>query len=510
MEQESKDAKTVTSRRAQTASELAIFGAIIIFIIGVIVRSGMSASQIMNQQLKAMRLALTWSYNSSIARGKAGFTSRNVANIVVVEDRLSIDVGSKLGTRDRVPMMYSGSATMSNQLFQSIYYGEHSNLAIYDLFVNGQHFPLITAKFKPVSLCANHPTAVARCYDTNAAPGIQGPGGCVLFYKIAGNYKASKEWCARGCTKNLPEDERYDLDHSDTTFCPGCSNGADVPDDLRNNTQASARAFSWQWVVFPNFRKDSENLTRNILGPGETALNLVGIPVKSDDDDTEEIDEGGHIDDVFDVDGDGKEEIVHDVNCSNNCAAQGSSAVGEFSCVRVTDSQEGDVDFTFNDRDAALGFKPPGMEDDVQMFSFTRGVGGGTPGNPDGTYLRVEEGQLFDPADGRFMRSTNRQNHVDIIQRIFRLSHNTGRFCSGGVPTCWPGDPGGDVNCPFGGLYDPRGDVAGRRNPVEACNECFLPDKVALTCLDTTHKLIFIRSRIADMRGRRWVTKGLD
>jgi hypothetical protein len=56
----------------------------------------------------------------------------------------------------------------------------------------------------------------------------------------------------------------------------------------------------------------------------------------------------------------------------------------------------------------------------------------------------------------------------------------------------------------------PVASVSGDTNPIEACNDCFNVYKRGKTCLETSQKLIYIRSRISDMRGRRWVIKDLD
>ena len=136
--------------------------------------------------------------------------------------------------------------------------------------------------------------------------------------------------------------------------------------------------------------------------------------------------------------------------------------------------QDGDIDSTRDDTDPPPA---PGLLDDAQMFSYTR----------EGTYLRIEEGQLFNPADGRFVRNTTSKDHYDVIQRIFRVSIDTGRFCSAGGA--------------------PHGSVDGLTNPVEACNNCFSAANVEQTCMDPAARLIYIRSRISNLGGRRWVTR---
>lgn len=477
---------TRLSNRGQTAAELAIFGAILMFVIGVIVRTAMGSSQVMNQQLKAMRMAMSQSYLSTMALGKGGNTSRNVGNILIIEDRLSLDPNSKLGTRERIPLINTGNATFSNQLFQPTNWGTTANLAVFDVFINGQRFPLTSAGFKQYTFNSSHPNWDPDCYHQ---VGTDIRGGCLRAYKVVGNYDASPNWCAGPvCNKNLPPDERFDLDVALGKNIPGVNDNPgygtpNVPVSIPGDN-AFRTHFEWQWFLTPAITKDSfawlhNSLKDNWGDPSGAKLPSIGEFKKGD---------------VYDVDADGKEEIIHDFDC-NGIKNSGVDNRGVITCMRVTDSQAGDVDFTINDRDKARGALTSGLQDDVQMFSFTKGVGGGPAGNENGTYLRVEEGRLFDPASGRFVRNTTRQNHVDIIQRIFRLSNDTGRFCNGSTPTAT---------------------VGGYPNNVEACItgldgvNCFSETNVAKTCMDTVQKLIFIRSRIQDLRGRRWVTKGLE
>src|ERR1041385_3807457 len=95
--------------RAQAATELAVFGAILVFLIGSMVRSAVSSSYQQNQQLKAMRMALLRSYQGAQAQG----TGHKNASILYIEDRLSPDLG-KYGASDRIPFIMQGSGTLSN------------------------------------------------------------------------------------------------------------------------------------------------------------------------------------------------------------------------------------------------------------------------------------------------------------------------------------------------------------------------------------------------------------
>ena len=141
-----------TNKKAQTAIELAVFGAILIFVVGVIVRQALNASYTQNQYLRAMRQAMTTSYRySADLMGGNQQASHQTATVLFVEDRLTADSG-KYGAIDRTPYVTSASATYSRTLFYTLDADEDSNLPQYDMFINGRHFPLTTARFKAVEL----------------------------------------------------------------------------------------------------------------------------------------------------------------------------------------------------------------------------------------------------------------------------------------------------------------------------------------------------------------------
>ena len=90
------------------------------------------------------------------------------------------------------------------------------------------------------------------------------------------------------------------------------------------------------------------------------------------------------------------------------------------------------------------------------------------------------------------MRSANKRDTIDLIQRTIQLSNNTGDFCNGTA-----------VQATVNKSPDP--------NPVEVCvdgitNNCFQPNTIAETCFDTSDNRIFVRSRLEDRRGHFWMT----
>src|SRR3989338_50958 len=80
---------------AQTATELAVFGAILIFAVGFLIRSAMNFNYGQQAPLQAMRLALRESFLS----GQRRETSRNTASVLFIDDRKDVDVGTGPGAR---------------------------------------------------------------------------------------------------------------------------------------------------------------------------------------------------------------------------------------------------------------------------------------------------------------------------------------------------------------------------------------------------------------------------
>lgn len=108
-------------RRAQALIEVAIFGVIIISIIGMIVKNVVSTSFAQQAALRTMREALTEAekeHRVTDARGNVVWR-QNPYNLIVVEDRL--DVGaSKYGMKDRMPYWSKANAVFSRNLFSGI------------------------------------------------------------------------------------------------------------------------------------------------------------------------------------------------------------------------------------------------------------------------------------------------------------------------------------------------------------------------------------------------------
>lgn len=451
------------SRKGQTAMELAVFGGILIFVLGMIIRQGMSSGYQQNFQLRTLRQAMLTSCLFSGGCGTADTASRNSATVVLVEDRLT-GSSAKYGGVDRMPLMSSATATHSHNLFYPVEDMETWNLPVMDVYVNGHHFQFTTARFivwcmtKTLADCPaitdslGNPIVWSAPADIYKWIGDKNDDGAVdsdFVYDDACyyvDYPAPTGRVYYGCAivaglvPNHPAtgwdagiDQRFDLDHDGSV---------DVPAAYRSE-------FSWQWDERRAFMTVKNSQAK--LNTGRAAM-------------------GTKVNSSFDIDGDSKEEKLMKIVKTN--------ASGAVLAVRVIDYQEGDVDFA---QEGDGGKPKPGFKKDMQMYTLIRPRTGSGPG---GTYALIEEGKLYGPG-GQYIRTTRRKDQIDLIQREFQLTNNTGLLCdAAGSPV-----PGTGVEvCSF--------DRGG----------CFSATTSDKNCLDIGSMALFIRSRLVDRHGRKWVT----
>jgi len=438
---------TRKNQKAQTAIELAVFGSILIFVIGLIVRQTLGTSYAYNINLKAMRLAMLTSfryseglvgYNSKYFE-KRGSASRNTASVLILEDRLSVSSG-KYATIDRTPLFASASATHSRHLMMNIDAKEYENLPTTDFYINGKHFPLTVARLRKVNLSSSNPPT---------------------YYSVEINHEFNSRWCNCTSSTGAPVAAscgsggffRFDLDRD----------GILDPVNEPNNNECED--FSWQW--------------RRVA------------PKKID------VDDGKNV--SIDLDGDLETETVVGVNVGfsklETRALEDKRIVLN---IHYMDFQEGDIDVTIGNHDSRP--QPGFTSQDLQLYTFTKA------NNTEGTYLLMEEGKLFSGglAGKQFVRTVQKKDSIDIVQRTLQLSNDTGRFCTA------PGEkPPSKV-----------GKVKVENNPVEVCCQtvecCFVDGDPATSSIDKTcmvtdgpgtqDPIIFVRSRIHDKSGRKWIT----
>ncbi len=417
--------KILNHHKGQSAVELAIFGSILIFVLSLIFRQGLSGGNFMRVQLQATRYAMSKSLEMTMV-AKPG---RNNASVLVVEDRLSGDFGNKFGSRDRVPLIASGSASFSNQLFYPVDYADFGDLDVLshqDMWINGQRFSFTTAAFKVITMppvqgsfvtCGTPHPLDSRCWDPSCA-GV----GCLILQKIVQNYPGSGYSSTSG---------NFDLNFMTTD--PVAAAGVSKTDIA---SSGGAMAFMWQWQPVP------------AVGELSTA-------------------------DSIDVDGDFYEEQI---------LASTVDHFGRTLDVYVIDRQSGDLDFTGDGRRPNMEV---GLLSESRMYSFTQA----------GTFYRIREGKLFGTGD-QFIRNANSSDQVDIVERIIQLSNDTNRFCNGNTP-----------NYGVAADYAWKGPSDTPPEQSKACNNCFSPSNVRLTCFDALTLRLYVRSNIINQAQRNWVTR---
>lgn len=516
-------------QKAQTAVELAIFGAVLIFVLGLIIRQAMNAGYAQNQTLKAMRQALAESFKTATGSPDTGghlSTARNTASLLLIEDRLTADPGT-YGPIDRVPYIIPATGTFSSQLFQPIAYGEEWNLPVFDMIINGQHFVFSTAGFVEYDLSLVDPGNVDPALWVPTPPAFEieadcrrdefdNPLPCRRLYTKIPNHQSSPFWCddvpvlGTSCAAvgNLDVEKRFDLNRNDglaaddnepkaldplwvpdpmdpTAVVPELDPDSGLPVFLRNQ-------FTWQWWAILG-------VIEGVGTPGTLTITDTGA---------EGINTGQNQNTLVDVDRDNLDELILNVTS----AKTGLINSGVLERAQVIDYQEGDIDFT---RPFEAPGPQPGLQDNITFFSFTQ----------DGTFLVTEEGELLNTIDPNYnmvKRSTQRRKHVDLIQRTIFLSKDTGWFCHHAVqrrPCKKDDDP--DECVPNGPLNPFNPGVVPLNPDVEACSitttDCFTPANIVRTCYEVRYDdldgdgfidppRLYVRSRIANLRGRKWVT----
>lgn len=607
--------KSSLQTRAQTVVELAVFGAILVFILGIMIRQSLTFNYAQSQNFKAMRMAMAESFKTA----ETGHAARNSASLIFIEDRISAEIG-KYGALTRTPAFASGSATFSKNLSMPIDYPsiatdgnpnicnskypacvshDCSGALFYDGGSSGEGFlgPLKNKEIEfawnpfmcssayaesvppvdPMShpccspcnyvdcqitpdndCCTKSGCEAVNCTD-NPGHSCCPPQGCPAAPDCVNNPQdpccfsngcpfvncavtPGSECCFNpGCKiVNCASDPANDC--CQTGFLPpGCDSQKDLPimDMFINGkhftfTMAGFREYNLtqgspspypeiysqdQWdadwnqplvgcanmrvlyAVVPNFSGEGiENTwkpncgkcfdldrdgTIDVLTPAEqadfewqwqetcatTGFGPAGINLAKNQ----------HV--RLDVDGDLKEEtilqMVDEDGVQYTPFEEGRKGNHRVIKVRVLDDQAGDIDNTWSKNPATNGGKHrPGLRDELQIYTYTQ----------EGTYLLLEEGKDVIPnnlSGNQGTVSTQKRNNADIIQRMIQLSNHTGRFCQGGLPNTM-------------------------ENPdVEVCatnEECFNPQNIYQTCFAVDTLMLYVRSRIGDLRGRKWIT----
>jgi hypothetical protein len=570
----------------QAAVELAVFGAVLIFLLGAIVRSAVNNSYQQNQNFKAMRMAMLASWNGS----KAGNVSHNSASILFIEDRLSPDF-NKYGDLDRNPFIANGSGTFTYELLYPLDAGEPAtNLPIMDIYINGQHFPFTTAAYFPNVTITRSACSPGGPYPPPANGGSLTQGQCLQNQCL----RNAREWVGGTVTESLFDNiipvtlspaaghqmaVNASIIFNEMTNAGLIANvtGADLTQGgigLVGNvtTLVTSTSFISSYAnAFPGLNSSQLNQIQSILQSNETQYKLFYSMVANGEDTFSPSppvcanpntlsckdkalssslplpDGSGNFNN-----GDMEYDLLREGNytavdaqfptvascsaASMRCniawqwsatAATTPSLIGldtssntnypsydidgrlksvtiytfsqdpttGYPTVSYEDFQGGDIDGTWDIN--SCGPKP-GLQNESQIFTFTQNAQNGTNG---GTYLQILEGKLYNPETNQFVRSANKRDTIDLIQRTIQLSNNTGRFCSGASPlTCIANDC---TDYPS----------ATNPNPVEVCippgsgDNCFSSEQnIKSTCFDENDNILFVRSRLEDRRGHFWMT----
>jgi hypothetical protein len=453
------------SKQAQAIIELAIFGAVLLFLGASIASVYLNGSFYQNAMLQSMRKAMYMSYTTA----NAGYASRTGATYMIFEDRLSGDA-DKFGGSDRQPVMMTGSGSFTKNMMLPVDWDEGDNLPVMDVNINGQEFHFTTTSFMRVKFFLNGDTV--DIYKAISETQILADGTTVSWKEFCpGNpyltlmndnenfemrKRLAREWNSYGIGgyppmytnivannadwNTLDLDRMYDYNRNgDFTD--------DFPDDGYRDNYAT-----WQW-----YWKDLA-----------TVLS--------------EIDTGNGSYPAYDVNGDMQEETIYagaiptlSVCGPNYGIAALTPSAGDWN----TEKQVED----FNDPNNAQG-----MRSDMRIYSKTTDASGNA------TYLDIKE---IKTNNGPFNISLLQKRQADIVERVLQLNpqmadvqgfldRNPVIVSSGASASC---NPTGD------GTFKGAG-----------CGYCFGAGTINQTCFDTTTKTLYIRSNISDQRGRKWTT----
>ncbi len=436
---------------AQALIELAVFSAILFYLIGVSASTYLNGAYQQNSRLQMMRTALLKSYQSS----KNGFADRSSGSFLMFDDRLGVDVG-KYGATDRQPIIASGSGNMSTQVMQTVAWKDVDNLPVMDLRVNGQSFVLRTAGF------ANYyvfiPTGTAYSTINNVPAGA----GAEVHIAIADPTSDTNEKLDCGAALGLPKAHLRDESLRRLTY--EASNHTDFLAKKITYADASCgsngnRAFDYRrtGVASSVFPLHDCTTTAYWSWQFDTVATVAG-----------KIDSGNGSFPQYDVDGDLSEETLFALEaktCSGYTAYRAA----------VMASSLGDVDNTTSYLDYENQYDKPGFRTDMRIYSSLTG-----------TSLDINDASALST-------STVTKNQNDIVERIYQLNKNMpdpqdfytrnkaviSTMCSGASDTEQLASAGAVADC------------------------CASSTQ---TCFDQTNKRLYVRSQISDIRGRKWTT----
>ncbi len=433
-------------RMAQALIELAVFSAVLFYLIGVSASTYINSAYQQNSRLQMMRMALLQSYKSS----EAGRADRASGTFQMFDDRLGTDVG-KYGSTDRQPIVASGSGYMSTQVMQSVDWDDTTNLPVMDLKVNGQSFVLRTSGFAnyyvfiPTGMTyttINNVPASAEA-EVHVGPVAQDNLDCGAAMGLPKAYLGHE--AARRLT--FEANKYKDFFARKVTYADAsCGSGGARSFDYRRTGGAafltaapydcnkSGAYWAWQY---------------------DTLATVAG-----------KIDTTNGSFPQYDLDGDLSEETIYALEAKT---CPGYTAYR----AEVMASSLGDVDSSKSYLDYDNTYDKPGFRSDMRIYSTL-----------DGTYLDIKESPSTSV-------STAQKNQYDMVERIYQLNKNMAD-----VQSFKDRNPGVIETSCTGATDIEQLSSAG----ADCCASS------TATCFDATNKRLYIRSRISDTRGRKWLT----
>jgi hypothetical protein len=188
----------------------------------------------------------------------------------------------------------------------------------------------------------------------------------------------------------------------------------------------------------------------------------------------------------YDIDGDLREEMLYGLYDVTAGYCGGGACRYAYS-VLVQDSKVADLDPQRVPKDYDDVIKKPGLRPDLKIYGRTHCVA--TAEDPCSgdltTFLDIQDGKIFfegKPAS----ESVLKKNQYDVVERIYQM--NIDMIDAGGFVTQ---NPSIKVSCP------------GSWCPGDSCTALANSEQ---TCFDQNTKTLYIRSRLSDKRGHRWMT----
>ncbi len=528
---------TQKKQQAQAVIELAVFGAVLFFLIGGIVMNYVGSTFQQNIQLQAMRKAMLSSFRSS----QAAMSNRTSASYVLYEDRLTGEFGRY--NNDRSPVVAAGSGMMTFQAMRPLDWPtsgvdiEKLQIPVADVVINGKHFEFRMAGFVQYDFWINA-SSVPTPLDSVDAVSLAGSGlSIVRANPHARSFSATD--CAPGKIGGV---------------VPGAGDYGNIRYFCGMNDEAKRRlAFEWmnyqgdepipgegdmtandKYPPFytrvvgtdPKFQQCGDekcawDYDRNGIFPDDLHSKDPGAAwvwcwsYKSLTEVQDEIDANAGSYPAYDIDGDTREETVFALSKDN------ADSVYRHYTAKVLDQESGDVDLSQDPADVPDPFKRQGMMQDMRIYAQTQCGATSTActgdAEDDTTYFDVKEGKYYSyDTNEPVSVSKVKKNTLDIVERIYNMNPNMidpeGFYCHNGVPGAPM--PAGGPKCTCKGYSSQQTIVCpDATGSVEVMCEgvgcCFAGAQGSLkTCFESTAttKKLYIRSIINDKRARKWIT----